>query len=89
MNKISTILFAVLFAAPMYAQVETPEEAEEQEEVEVVEEMEEVESEPDTTTMNIGNTEIIIIDHGDEEDEFEIKFMLQFKLAQTGERFSF
>ncbi|MBL4862281.1 MAG: outer membrane beta-barrel protein [Crocinitomicaceae bacterium] len=62
----STILFSLLLTAPIYGQVETPEEASE-------EGSEESAGVPDTIKVNIGTREVIIIDHG-EEDEYDLEF---------------
>ncbi|NQY09511.1 MAG: outer membrane beta-barrel protein [Flavobacteriales bacterium] len=79
MNKLSTIVVAMLFAAPVFSQVEEGAEPVE-EEVVVTEEsqegniiitdeqitiIEEGEGEPDTMRMTVGNREILIITHPD------------------------
>jgi len=74
MNKWNTLLAALLFAVPVFAQ----EEIEEQETKTTGEEVvfeEEGSGEPDTTRMTIGNREVIIItkDGGDSE-EYDIEF---------------
>ena len=67
--KLASITFlAVLLTVNTYAQVE---EVVVEEEVEVVEESENL---PDTTRMNIGKKEIIIIDKDFEENEFDGEF---------------
>ncbi|MFT6923468.1 MAG: hypothetical protein ACJA1C_002481 [Crocinitomicaceae bacterium] len=71
MNKLSTIVVAMLFAAPVFSQVE--EEVQEGGEGEVIITegqitiIEEGEGEPDTTKMKVGNKEIIIITHPNED----------------------
>lgn len=79
MNKFNTLIVAILFAAPVFSQIE-------EEEVEVIEQeteniiitenqitiIEEGEGEPDTTKMTIGKREVIIIRHSDE--DFDLEF---------------
>jgi hypothetical protein len=74
MTKGITVLLALLFIAPTFAQIE------EEVEVEVEETTEEVviiegEGEPDTTRVTVGNREVIIITHDSgEEEEYDIEF---------------
>jgi hypothetical protein len=74
MNKLSTIVVAMLFAAPVFSQVEG-EEVEEGGEVIITEGqitiIEEGEGEADTTKMKVGNKEIIIITHPDEDFDLD------------------
>ncbi len=74
MNKWNTLLAALLFAVPVFAQEEVETGSEEGAEETVVFE-EEGSGEPDTTRMNVGSREIIIItkDEGDSE-EFDLDF---------------
>lgn len=72
MNKWNTLLIALLFAAPMYAQVEEEVETTE-EETEILFE-EEGEGEPDTTRVNVGNREVLIITRGGDSEEFDLDF---------------
>lgn len=81
MNKITTIIAALIFSVPVFAQVEEAPEVEssEEENVTITEEqiviVEEGEGEPDTMKMNVGNRELIIISHGgDEDDDFDLDF---------------
>jgi hypothetical protein len=73
MNKLSTIVVAMLFAAPVFSQVE--EEVQEGGEVIITEGqitiIEEGEGEPDTTKMKVGNKEIIIITHPNEDFDLD------------------
>ncbi len=76
MNKWNTLIAAMLFALPTFAQVE-----EEEVETEVVETEEIIfeepgEGEPDTTRLNVGSREVLIITRGgsEESDEFDLDF---------------
>ncbi|MDA9299065.1 PorT family protein [Crocinitomicaceae bacterium] len=72
MNKLKTIIVAMLFAAPVFSQVE--EEAQEGEVIITVGQItiiEEGEGEPDTTKMKVGNKEIIIITHPNEDFDLD------------------
>ncbi len=72
MNKWNTLLAALLFAVPTFAQEEVETGSEETEPV-VFEE--EGSGDPDTTRMNVGSREIIIITKGgDEMEELDIEF---------------
>jgi hypothetical protein len=68
MNKLNTTIVAMLFAAPVFSQVE---EKVQEGEVIITEGqitiIEEGEGEPDTTKMKVGNKEIIIITHPNED----------------------
>lgn len=77
MNKLSTIVVAMLFAAPVFSQVEEEvQPVQEGGEVIITEKqitiIEEGGGEPDTTKMIVGNKEIIIITHPDE--DFDLDF---------------
>ena len=72
MNKLKTIIVAMLFAAPVFSQVE--EEAQEGEVIITegqITIIEEGEGEPDTTKMKVGNKEIIIITHPNEDFDLD------------------
>ena len=71
MNKWVTVFAAFVISIPTFAQVE--EETEEVETEEVIFE-EEGEGEPDTTRMNVGNHEVIIITKGDKDEDFDLEF---------------
>lgn len=73
MNKWNTLLALLLFAVPVFAQEETEEQGGETTEEVVFEEK--GSGEPDTTRMNIGNREVIIITKSDgESEEYDIDF---------------
>ena len=69
MNTI--LLFSLLFTSTVYSQEEIVTE-ESSESVETVEEN--IETPPDTTRVNLGKTEFIIVGHDDDENEFESEF---------------
>ena len=72
MNKLKTIIVAMLFAATVFSQVE--EEAQEGEVIITegqITIIEEGEGEPDTTKMKVGNKEIIIITHPNEDFDLD------------------
>ena len=72
MNKLNTTIVAMLFAAPVFSQVE--EEAQEGEVIITegqITIIEEGEGEPDTTKMKVGNKEIIIITHPNEDFDLD------------------
>jgi hypothetical protein len=74
MNKLNTLLAALLFAVPVFAQEEVETGSEEGTEETVVFE-EEGSGEPDTTRMNVGNSEFIIITKSDDNlDEIDLDF---------------
>ena len=72
MNKLNTTIVAMLFAAPVFSQVE---EKVQEGEVIITEGqitiIEEGEGEPDTTKMKVGNKEIIIITHPNEDFDLD------------------
>ena len=74
MNKWNTLLAALLFAVPVFAQEEVETGSEEGTEENVVFE-EEGSGEPDTTRMNFGGSEFLIITKSDgDSDEFNLDF---------------
>jgi len=73
MNKWNTLLAALLFAVPVFAQEEVETASEEGTEPVIFEE--EGSGESDTTRMNVGNREIIIITKNDgDSEEMDIEF---------------
>lgn len=75
MNKWNTLLIALLFSVPVFSQVEEEvETTEERTETEEVLFEEEGEGEPDTTRVNVGNRELLIITKGGNKDEFDLDF---------------
>lgn len=68
MKALNTFLITFLFATPMFAQQEEEEVVVEETTEEVIFE-EEGEGDPDTTRMNIGKHEVIIITKGENSDE--------------------
>lgn len=71
MNKWITVFAAFVIITPTFAQVE--EEKEEVETEEVIFE-EEGEGEPDTTRINIGNSEFLIVTKSEKKEEFDLGF---------------
>lgn len=78
MNKFSTIAAAILFATPVFSQTEgeVKETTTEEENIIITESqitiIEEGEGEPDTMKMTVGNKEVIIITHSN--DDFDLDF---------------
>ena len=73
MNKWITLFAVAIFSLPVVAQVEE-EEVEQTEQEEIIFE-EEGEGEPDTTRVNVGNKEVLIITRkGEDSDEFDLEF---------------
>lgn len=72
MNKWNTLFAALIFSIPTFAQVEEEVETTEEETEEILFE-EQGEGEPDTTRVNVGNREVLIITRGGEED-FDLDF---------------
>lgn len=74
MNKWITLFAVAIFSLPVFAQVEEEVEQTEEQAEEIIFE-EEGEGEPDTTRMNVGNKEVIIITRkGGDSDEFDLDF---------------
>lgn len=72
MNKWNTLLAAMIFALPTFAQVEEEEVVTEEPTEEIIF-VEEGEGEPDTTRLNVGTREVLIITRGDK-SEYDLDF---------------